>query len=227
MIRWGRVCLDGVKSLAPTGDTIGFLARSLSDIELIGGVLGLFTNSPSTPINLKSCKFAFIKTDQFAPKATNDLKNIWAQAKSLLSSAGAEVVDLDLGPRYEGWMGEHGRYTRMCRAEGGISMQRELVTGRELMGADLPAWVENDILAKEVLRSRDDLGALRPDFDAIAARYDAIITPTLADTAPGKESGGDPYFGSLWTGLHAPSIHVPGFAGENGLPIGLTLVSSR
>jgi Asp-tRNA(Asn)/Glu-tRNA(Gln) amidotransferase A subunit family amidase len=104
MIRWGRVCLDGVKSLAPTGDTIGFLARSLSDIELIGGVLGLFTNSPSTPINLKSCKFAFIKTDQFAPKATNDLKNIWAQAKSLLSSAGAEVVDLDLGPRYEGWM---------------------------------------------------------------------------------------------------------------------------
>lgn len=31
----------------------------------------------------------------------------------------------------------------------------------------------------------------------------------------------------MWTILHAPSLNVPGFAGENGMPIGLTLVGPR
>lgn len=31
----------------------------------------------------------------------------------------------------------------------------------------------------------------------------------------------------MWTILHPPTINVPGFAGENGMPIGLTLVGPR
>lgn len=31
----------------------------------------------------------------------------------------------------------------------------------------------------------------------------------------------------MWTLLHAPALNVPGFAGENDLPIGLTVVGSR
>jgi hypothetical protein len=70
--------LDGVKALAPTGDTIGFLARSLSDIELIGHLLGLFHNTSPLVPDLTTCKFAFVKTDQYQ-KATPDLTSIWAQ----------------------------------------------------------------------------------------------------------------------------------------------------
>jgi len=31
----------------------------------------------------------------------------------------------------------------------------------------------------------------------------------------------------MWTILQVPCLNVPGFAGENGLPIGLTLVGPR
>ena len=31
----------------------------------------------------------------------------------------------------------------------------------------------------------------------------------------------------MWTVLHVPVINVPGFGGENGLPIGISLVTSR
>jgi len=31
----------------------------------------------------------------------------------------------------------------------------------------------------------------------------------------------------MWTILQVPALNVPGFAGENGLPIGLTLVGPR
>jgi Asp-tRNA(Asn)/Glu-tRNA(Gln) amidotransferase A subunit family amidase len=31
----------------------------------------------------------------------------------------------------------------------------------------------------------------------------------------------------MWTILHAPVLNVIGFKGENGMPVGLTLVGSR
>jgi len=31
----------------------------------------------------------------------------------------------------------------------------------------------------------------------------------------------------MWTILQVPCLNMPGFAGDNGLPIGLTLVSPR
>jgi Asp-tRNA(Asn)/Glu-tRNA(Gln) amidotransferase A subunit family amidase len=31
----------------------------------------------------------------------------------------------------------------------------------------------------------------------------------------------------MWTILHAPAVNVIGFQGENGMPVGLTLVSAR
>jgi Asp-tRNA(Asn)/Glu-tRNA(Gln) amidotransferase A subunit family amidase len=31
----------------------------------------------------------------------------------------------------------------------------------------------------------------------------------------------------MWTILHVPCLNIPGFAGEYGLPIGLTLVGGR
>jgi Asp-tRNA(Asn)/Glu-tRNA(Gln) amidotransferase A subunit family amidase len=31
----------------------------------------------------------------------------------------------------------------------------------------------------------------------------------------------------MWTILQVPCLNVPGFAGENGMPIGLTIVGAR
>lgn len=31
----------------------------------------------------------------------------------------------------------------------------------------------------------------------------------------------------MWTILQVPCLNIPGFAGENGLPVGLTLVGAR
>ncbi len=31
----------------------------------------------------------------------------------------------------------------------------------------------------------------------------------------------------MWTILHVPCLNVPGFVGENGLPVGLTVVGAR
>jgi amidase len=207
---------------------MGILARSVDDLKLFAQAIDLFNKRPAPTLKaLSECRFAFVKTDQFETEGSEDLKAVWEQAKQVLISAGCSVEEIDLGEKYEGWMGPDGRFTQMCRAEAGVCMRREYVIGKEQMGKDLPAWCENDITPETLLSARDDLAVLRPDFDKIANRYDAIITPTLSDVAPDVSSGGRPYFNSLWTGLHAPTVHVPGFAGADGMPMGLTLVGAR
>ncbi len=34
-------------------------------------------------------------------------------------------------------------------------------------------------------------------------------------------------FNAMWTVLHAPTLNVPGFVGENGMPVGLTVAGGR
>jgi Asp-tRNA(Asn)/Glu-tRNA(Gln) amidotransferase A subunit family amidase len=59
-------------------------------------------------------------------------------------------------------------------------------------------------------------------------RYDALLTPAAAGTAPeGLDSTGDPAFCTIWTLCGMPALNLPLMRGENGLPIGVQLVGPR
>jgi Asp-tRNA(Asn)/Glu-tRNA(Gln) amidotransferase A subunit family amidase len=59
-------------------------------------------------------------------------------------------------------------------------------------------------------------------------RYDAILTPAAAGTAPrGLDSTGDPAFCTLWTLTGMPALSVPLMRGANGLPLGVQIVGPR
>ncbi|KAK3044839.1 hypothetical protein LTS18_000220, partial [Coniosporium uncinatum] len=94
----------------------------------------------------------------------------------------------------------------------------------------LHGHVENkDKLSRKAqLEAYDGCARLRPIWDDIAGQFDAVITPSVPDEAPvGLESTGDASFCSMWTILHVPALNIPGFKGENNMPIGLTLVGQR
>ena len=57
--------------------------------------------------------------------------------------------------------------------------------------------------------------------------YDAILTPSASGEAPkGLKSTGNPIFCTIWTFCGMPCISLPLLQGNNGLPIGVQLVSS-
>ena len=65
-------------------------------------------------------------------------------------------------------------------------------------------------------------------MDVIADGYAAIITPSVIDEAPvGHGHTGSTAFNVLWTAMHTPVVNVPGFKGPHGLPVGLSVVTSR
>jgi amidase len=187
-------------------------------------------HSPTPPKDITQCRFGFAKTDQFDSGASDDVKSIWTRAQDLLTQAGAQVEEVDLGREFDGAGGRGGKIAAMSEAEGRVNFLREYRVGKDKLDSLLHEWVENKrgLSRKEVVQIQDEIAALRPRIDEIAGRYDALITPSVIGEAPaGTESTGSPQFCALWTGLHVPVINIPGFAGSTGMPIGLTLVCPR
>lgn len=106
----------------------------------------------------------------------------------------------------------------------------DYLLAKEKLSTFLHKHVENGhgLSRKAQLESYDGCARLRPVWDEIASRYDAVFTPSVVDEAPvGTDFTGDASFCSMWTILQVPCLNIPGFAGEHGLPIGLTLVGPR
>ena len=66
--------------------------------------------------------------------------------------------------------------------------------GKEKLNKNIVAHVENTtkLSRKAQLQSYDGCARLRPVFDELASKYDAILTPSVVDEAPvGIASTGD------------------------------------
>jgi Asp-tRNA(Asn)/Glu-tRNA(Gln) amidotransferase A subunit family amidase len=116
-------------------------------------------------------------------------------------------------------------------AEIAVSLAHEWDRGRDRLSAGLRARIEHghqvsapDYL-KAVARVPGLTAALRELFEQ---RYDAILTPAAAGTAPaGLGSTGEPTFNIMWTLCGMPALSVPLMTGASGLPLGVQLVGPR
>lgn len=80
----------------------------------------------------------------------------------------------------------------------------------------------------DLLAALDLAARCRAAFDALAAPFDAVLTPSTPGVAPlGPEDTGAATFNRIWTLLHTPCVNVPGLSGPGGLPVGLTLTGPR
>jgi Asp-tRNA(Asn)/Glu-tRNA(Gln) amidotransferase A subunit family amidase len=168
--------------------------------------------------------FAFVKTARW-DGVDPDAREAFAELIDLL---GDRVEELELSAAAEEAAAGH---RLVMEAEMAVNLAREWDTGRARLSASLLARLER---GREV-RARDYLGVLArvPQLDEsfaelFAQRYDAILTPAAAGTAPeGLGSTGDPAFCTLWTLCGMPALSVPLMQGADGLPLGVQLVGPR
>ena len=229
MVRVGLVSLEGIRPLQPMSDSIGILARSVSDIQLVAKTLGVMRNQvPNlSHTTLKQCRFGFYKTELFDKHGSESVKSVWQQAKEALTQAGALVEEIDLGKEYNGWEGTGGRLDTFIGAGGSVACFRECTLHRDLVSDAVLERVEKPVSRVELAQIMDDLAALRPKFDKTAKGYDAMITPSSLVEAPKLSEEDVPDYSALWSALGVPMMNVPGFGGINGLPVGLLLVAPR
>ncbi|CAG8973089.1 hypothetical protein HYALB_00007566 [Hymenoscyphus albidus] len=242
---WGAVSREGLAQYSVTCDTVGFYARTVGDLEMLGGVLRVEDDEriPERGFGMEGKRIAFCRTHVWG-KAGRGTKNAWEGAKKILASRGAEVEEIELPSDFERiseWhanvLAGEGRTSflgSMCtllpEAVFELLTQQDYLLAKEKMHPMLHDHVNNTskLTRKAQLEAYDGCARLRPVWDELASRYDAVLTPSVVDEAPvGTESTGDASFCSIWTILQVPCLNIPGFQGENGMPIGLTLVGPR
>ncbi|KAI3324634.1 amidase [Xylariaceae sp. AK1471] len=224
---WNAISREGQKIYSLILDTVGFLARSVEDLELMADIFGLEDDqAPHNDFEVKGAKFAVVKTVVWPQAGPGTIAALEAGAR-LLRSHGAEVEEIELPTEFS-QMPEW--FNILLHSEGRVTFLPEYRLAKEKLDPFLVGHVENvnRISRAAQLEAYDQIAALRPTIDEIAKKYMAILTPSVVDEAPvGIESTGSAAFNCMWTALHTPVVNIPGFKGVNDMPIGLSLVAPR
>jgi Asp-tRNA(Asn)/Glu-tRNA(Gln) amidotransferase A subunit family amidase len=234
----GLVSRHGMFQLSRSLDHVGLFARTVEDLALLlAEVAGHDERDPDTHPRGRGSygavaadeppsepRFGFFKTGR------------WSQMDGDAQAAFGELVE-HLGPRVEAFDLSIGadelaeQHRVIMDAELAVNLAREWETGRDRLSAALRARIQHghEVRAPEYLEARAAVGPLQAMFtELFEQRYDAILTPAAAGTAPvGLESTGEPTFCTLWTMLGLPAVSVPLLQGANGLPLGVQLVGPR
>jgi len=229
---WGLVSTEGCKRYATTLDTLGWMARSADDLALLLSVLDAEAppqnagGAVAAPFSLAGARIALCRTPMW-PRAELATRQALAQAEVTLRAAGATVLHLDLPADFAELPALQ---LRTMRAEGQAALLPEWRRHGNALEASLRDQVLNtDRTSRAALCAAwDTAAAARPRFDALAAGFDAVLTPSTPGVAPaGLHNTGDLVFNGLWTLLHVPCINLPGWQDDAGLPVGLTLTGPR
>jgi Asp-tRNA(Asn)/Glu-tRNA(Gln) amidotransferase A subunit family amidase len=202
------------------------MARSLDDLDLVAGVFALEDAEPRPARSLAELRIAICRTPSW-DAASATVREGMGLAAEALAEGGAEVTDLDLPDEFAGLRDAQ---ATVMMGEGKTALLNEYRAHPEALDRGYADLVEGRwSVTPAKLRDALDLGArCRMAFDALAASYDAVLTPSAADEAPLFGQGtGDPSFNQIWSILHVPCINLPVLTGPSGLPVGLTLTGPR
>ena len=216
----GRTSTRGVHELAGSLDTVGWFARAVEDLSLLGRVL-LSLGKPSAEAPERP-RFGCARTpyDHLADAAALRARDA---ACAKLEAAGAEVVRIDLPPAFGTLNALH---RRVVSVEASRAFQRYAAEHPDKLSPALAAFIaegrrnesgydEARELAKEARH------ALRGVMDG----FDALVVPAATGEAPqGVASTGDASFSLFWSLLGPPCATIPAAVGAAGLPIGVQIV---
>ncbi len=222
--------------LSGTLDHVGLFARSLEDVAIAGEALMRFDDGdedmrPSAPAPLRRVlaeeppvepKLAFVKTPVW-DKAEPVMKDALAE---LVEALGSKVEPVELPDVFaEAWPAQK----TIMEADIAHNLRREFERGREKLSPAMQQCIERGraITAKDYLAAQALARDLEAEIAEILFAYDAILTPAAPGPAPAGEATGNPLFSTLWTLTGVPAVSLPIMADQNGLPMGVQLVSCR
>lgn len=234
----GLVSRHGVLRQSRTLDQLGVFARSVDDIALLcEQIVGYDERDAATRPPRARIPFARIAAEEppFPPRFAFVKTPMWDQTEPDTREAFGELV-AHLGDRVEEFpLPESARealewHRIIMEAEMAASYAAEYEKGPDKLSDSLRGQLERGrrTTAFDYLDALARIPQLIEGIAQLFDRYDAILTPAAAGTAPhGLQSTGSPMFCTLWTLAGMPALNLPLMQGANGLPLGVQLVGPR
>jgi len=232
----GLIPRQGILKLSRSLDQVGVFARTLEDIALLAEQLtGFDEHDPDTRpraripfVQLAASEpaldplIAFVKTPVWE-RAEDETREAFAELADVL---GAQCQELELPASLSDAWGWH---RTIMEAEMAANFDLEWEKGRDRLSESLRGQLARgrEIRALDYHKALARIPKLIDGFDEIFARYDAVMTPAAAGTAPAMATTGDPAFCTLWTLCGFPALSLPLMSGANGLPLGVQIVGPR
>jgi Asp-tRNA(Asn)/Glu-tRNA(Gln) amidotransferase A subunit family amidase len=235
---YGLIPRSGILKQAPSLDQVGVFARVIDDIALIcEQIAGYHEDDPATR---PRARIPFCATAAEEPPITPMIGYIkgpvWERTTEETREAFTELIE-HLGERVEEvelvstgtelleW------HRTIMEAEIAANYVHEWEKGRRRLSKSLCSQIERGrkITAFDYQQALARIPRLIESLDELFyTRYDALLTPAVAGTAPpGLDSTGDPAFCTIWTLCGMPALSLPLMQGGNGLPLGVQLVGRR
>ncbi len=218
---YNLICRGGIKFAAESRDTIGLIARSVEDVDLVASVL---TGRDLTKRREAPPKFGLCRThlwDHAKPETVHAIDD----AVKKLTAAGAAFRDVALPASFVALQEARSVINPVERSR---SMAPEWNTRRELISPGLTRQIEEGLKIPyaRYLASLQRMNACRDELPSLFGDADVLLAPCVTGEAPkGFETTGDTRFQEFWTALHVPTITLPTHKGPTGLPVGIQLVA--
>jgi Asp-tRNA(Asn)/Glu-tRNA(Gln) amidotransferase A subunit family amidase len=231
----GLISLAGVHPFSPSLDQAGVFARSIADAALLAAVLvGKNENDPAAVPQKGTIPGEVVPMPR-APRLAAVRSPVWhladpqAQEHFLkmvarLRSAGAEVIEQELPPAFDG---AHAVLRTIMYGEGArvfAGLQRR---DRDRLSPRLNALIDEGlgIPDADLTRGLEKKARFARELDAFLGAFDGAITPpTLGEAPADLTQTGDPAFCTIWSLCGVPAITIPAGRGAADLPLGLQLV---
>jgi Asp-tRNA(Asn)/Glu-tRNA(Gln) amidotransferase A subunit family amidase len=213
-----------VKPNAETFDTVGLMARSVSDIA--STLRAMTDQKPDGALPaIDKPRIGFCRTPQW-PHAEPATVAALEGAASQLAKAGARVREITLPPAFDALYDAKTRIgdyesTRALAWERSHFEQKISAVLREKLATSDACTLAQYIAAQKLLvECRRLLAVTFGDFDV-------LLVPSACGEAPkGLTTTGDAVFNQIWTALHTPAVTVPAFTGPGGLPMGAQFIGA-
>ncbi len=219
---FGRMNRAGIKPGAESLDTVGLMARSVADIELISRAL--FDRAAAQPPGpARALRVGLCRTHSWAAAAAETVFAIEDSALRL-QACGADVREVSLPERFAHL---HATQTLISQYERSRAMAYEWNNHRDLLSKPMQNAIRAgmEIPGNEYLAALKLTRELRGELEASFADLDVLLAPAAHGAAPeGLESTGDTRFQAMWTLLHVPAITLPTHRGPHDLPVGIQLI---
>ncbi|KAL6407639.1 amidase [Ilyonectria robusta] len=226
---FNAISVEGQKPFAPSFDTFGFFARSIEDLQLLADVFCLQDDNPPQDTPLEEISVALVKTPLWSLAGPGTVSAM-EEAATILKNSGAKVQEVAFPPEVADGPALRRIQKAIILGEAQASLLREYQTDKEKLDPEIRDIVKNTSngTREEMVKASDTFADMRKIVNDLADNYSVILTPSAVDEAPlGLSDMGSPHFNTMWTGFHMPVVNVPAFVGANGMPIGISLVTSR
>lgn len=213
----------GMKTYAWSLDTAGLFAAGVADVALLAALLtgrdlAVADTAPGAP------RIGLYRSGEDT-RLSAGMAAAWDRAARFLEADGATLVEIAEPVALADARAAHGRLQDF-EAALALGHERRTAAGRLSPGllAALDAGAATPPEVYDELRRLARNG--RRAAAALFENVDALLVPSSLGAAPASlATTGDPVMNKLWTLTGNPCVNVPGLLDDNGMPLGLTILT--